>query len=245
MATFGTYWDRVKKSPVGKATWITAKESVGFSYSSMFGTNVTPEGFLGIRHSLEEMTQKGDVVAKEIQGGQFGRRYTTAKKLGYSNLRSAGISTRSLVSRNGLKFGAGIAGRTLLRAASPAFFAYSIYSGYQEEGITGAAKGGIESIAIGTGLRLAGGAVFNPATIGVVGIATLGYGGYRLGSSGRAHASSLRQLEMGRNAPGFAALNSAAAATARQRAVMALQNSHSNGRMILGREAQILHIPYV
>ena len=122
--------------------------------------------------------------------------------------------------------------------------AYFAHEGYQEEGVWGAAKGIGESIAYSAAWNyMAGGAAASAMAFAapVAGIAALAGGAYMLGEAGIQHAKGLRELEMGGGDQMLQAVTSAGAATARQRAVMALNNTHINGRMALGNEGFLMH----
>lgn len=133
---------------------------------------------------------------------------------------------------------AGMAGRAL----NPLLAAYFTYQGYREGGVLGAAKELGIQVGFNTGLAYISGkaGVLGAGMIGagvVGGIAAAGYGIYQLGEAGREHRNKLRTLEMGgRNDM----INTAGTATARQRALMALNDTHLNARQTLGNEAALL-----
>lgn len=122
--------------------------------------------------------------------------------------------------------------------------AAAAYSGYQEEGVWGAAKGIGTSVAFSSLANYAisgvGGASMAMAAPAIA-IAAAGYGAYRLHEAGKKHAKSLRQLEMGGGDQIMQTINTAETATMRQRALLALNNTHINGRMALGNEAFLMH----
>lgn len=64
---------------------------------------------------------------------------------------------------------------------------------------------------------------------------------YSWGEASREHVKKLRQVEMGGQDQVMDAINSAGAATMRQRAASALNNTHLNGRMALGNEGFLMH----
>lgn len=122
--------------------------------------------------------------------------------------------------------------------------AYLAYEGYQEEGVWGAAKGVGESVMWSAGARMAGALLGGGFVTGSV-AAGVGLGVYAMGEAGRSHAKRLKDVEMGGGMKIMEALSSHGAATMRQRAVMALNNTHLNGRMAMGNEGLIMHTPYL
>jgi hypothetical protein len=248
-----TNFQRIAQSSFGRAAWLSAKEMVGFSYSSMFGVNPTPEGWLGIRGKITELAKAKDPIAGGIQrkgwkGGLAAwrtqnrrtapiRSFNKARGLGFSRSAALKISTRNMIKRSGIGFAGKVAGRAALTSIGPVMGAAYIYSGYKENGVLGAAGAGAETIAMNMALRLIPGVGYAAAA------AAIGYGAYELGETGREHGSKLRGLEMGGGAI-INAIGSNNALTGRQRSAMALQNTHLNGRMVLGSEAQMLHVPY-
>lgn len=136
------------------------------------------------------------------------------------------------------------AGSLAFKSIPLAFTAYSMYEGYKQEGVWGATKGMVESAAYSAAFHYVGAAIGGTAMMatGILAAgAAAGYAGYTLGEAGRAHAKGLRQLEMGQQDQIQAALGSAGAATMRQRSLMALNNTHLNGRMALGSEGFLMH----
>jgi hypothetical protein len=84
-------------------------------------------------------------------------------------------------------------------------------------------------------------AVLGTMAVGVAtGLATVGAAGYALGEAGIAHRKRLRATEFATTGA-VDALSSVGAATNRQRAVMALNNTHLNGRMAMGNEGFLMH----
>lgn len=128
--------------------------------------------------------------------------------------------------------------------ASLAFMGYSAYSGFQEGGVFGAAKNvvrdaAIQGIARGAFNAVVGAGLAVPTLVGVAAVGAA-YGGYRLGEAGQHYAKSLRRLEMGTDiVDTFGTIS-----TMRQRSLNAIQNSRVNGRMALGNEASLMHMPY-
>jgi hypothetical protein len=120
-----------------------------------------------------------------------------------------------------------------LRALGPAFVGMSIYSGFQEGGILGAAKEGATEIAMFGAFEMGASMVTNPLTIAAAGAVAGGYGYYKLGQASRKHRKRLRSLEMGSDLVD----NFGTMSTMRQRSLSAMQNTHMNGRLALGNEA--------
>lgn len=199
---------------VGQSLKHGTLESLGFNIEG-FGRKAVNKGFFG--------TGLGASAAGKI---------ALAKE---AEKQAASGVTRGLLGR---------AGGAALRGLGGISTAYFMYQGYKEGGILGAAKEGAYSIAASTAFQYVG-AALGGAGMAVVGgaaaIAAGGYASYALGEAGRRHASGLRQLEMGQQDQMQAALSSAGAATMRQRSVMALNNTHLNGRMSLGQEGYLIH----
>lgn len=122
------------------------------------------------------------------------------------------------------------------RALGPAMVAHSIYKGYQEGGILGAAKSGATELAFWGAFEVGASIITNPVTIAGAGIAAAGYGYYKAGEASRKHRKRLRNVEMGSDlVDRFGTMT-----TMRQRSLAAIQNTHINGRGALGSEAAIL-----
>jgi hypothetical protein len=134
------------------------------------------------------------------------------------------------------------------------FTAHAGYTGYQQEGAWGAAKGVGESLAIWYAGDVAISALARggpwAAAIGV-GAATAGLGmiGEFTGENPlqvlarpavREHMRKYAKLEMGR--PVIDQFGTGA--TMRQRSLMAMQRSKINGRSALGNEATLMYRPY-
>lgn len=121
------------------------------------------------------------------------------------------------------------------------YTAYEAYNGYQRGGIWGAAKGVgnavLTNAVINVGLKAAG-MTLAPLAIGAA-VAGVGYGVYKFGQKAGQYGRSSRNVEMG---GGFVD-TFGTASTMRQRSLAALQNTHVNGRMALGAEAQLIHNP--
>lgn len=218
------------KSYIGRSIKGAAAEMAGWNYSK-FGTDKGKStGFLGYKQVLSGFEK--DIGIKKGSLGRLARKkgVMRAAELGAGRAGRAGISKLRMT-----KYG----GQLAMGSLGMVFAAGAIYSGYQEGGLMGAVKSGGESLAIGAGMKAVAGMM--GATLGVAtGVAAVGYGAYRLGEAGKEYKRGLRQLEFG-GTHMTDALGSAGAATSRQRAVMALQNTHLNGRMALGNEASVLH----
>jgi hypothetical protein len=151
---------------------------------------------------------------------------------------------RRLGVKGSAKAGASFAGKLGLRSLGLFATGYETYQGYKQGGILGAAKGLGTGVAYGIAAQLVMSAI-GSTTLGV-GIAAAGVaaGGYALGEAGRSHAKGLRNIEFGGGSQIMGAINSGGAATSRQRAALALQNTHINGRMAMGNEALLMHTQF-
>jgi hypothetical protein len=126
-----------------------------------------------------------------------------------------------------------------MRALIPAMAAMSVYKGYQEGGILGAAKEGAIEMATWGAFEAGAAVIGNPAMIAGSAAIAAGVGYYHLGEASRKHRKRLRGLEMGGNlVDSFGTMN-----TMRQRSLAAIQNTHVNGRLALGNEALLLSQP--
>ena len=203
------------RSLVGRSLSTSFMESIGVHHEG-WGKNAVSKGFLG----------------HKMHGGRFFSGDWAAAGKG-TLAKSFGKTGRAL------SFGGTMAGRLL----APAFSVYEMYAGYQEEGVWGAAKGLATSVGYGAITHYAFGALggMAPVAMAGAGIAAAGYATYKVGESAQQHAKSLRQLEMGQQDQMQAAIGSAGAATMRQRSLMALNNTHLNGRMSLGNEGFLMH----
>jgi hypothetical protein len=114
--------------------------------------------------------------------------------------------------------------------------AWGVYQGYQEGGVFGAAKE-VGSQAIGWGILRAATVALSGWATPIAGAAALAYGGYQFGEAAGRYANKMRNIEMG--APLIDPYGTIA--TTRQRSLMALQNTHINGRMALGNEGLLMH----
>ena len=140
----------------------------------------------------------------------------------------------------------GTLGRFGGAAMGMAWIGSSVYRGYQQGGLKGAALEGGKEAATWAAMG-AGEAAFASLTgvsIGgiAMGAAVVGaeiYGGYRLMKHGLNHYRQMRQTEFTQPivdpfGMGF---------TMRQRSLMAIQNSAVNGRLALGNEGFLTHTP--
>jgi hypothetical protein len=128
--------------------------------------------------------------------------------------------------------GVGIGG-----ALNLGFTLFSVYQGYKENGIIGAAKGGAEMWAYQTAFN-AGKAVLGTASsLSVALPLAAAYGTYKFGQAAGRWGKQMQRTEMG--APVVDQFGTVA--TMRQKSLAAIQNSHLNSRALLGNEGQIIH----
>lgn len=157
-------------------------------------------------------------------------------------LRGMPTEVGKVVSRRG-KMGLLKWGGTRLGAAAPLIgTAFMAYSGYQQEGVWGAAKGVAESAAYSTAWHAGAGLVGTGAliTAGVVAAGAAGaFGYYRFGEAAQASQKRRRDIEMG--SADMDLLGNMGTHTARARAMAALNNSHINARIAIGNEALLTH----
>ncbi len=129
------------------------------------------------------------------------------------------------------------------RVAGLGFVIAGAYKGYQEGGVNGAAisvaKDAATWGAVRAGMSLGKAGITNPFFLGGAAIASIGYGGYKVGEMAREHGRRIRNVEMG----GEMIDRFGTMATIRQRSLMALNNSHINARSALGNEAILMHGP--
>jgi hypothetical protein len=224
---------------MGRAFVGGSAEALGFHVGGF--TDQPVGSFLGVSETLDEMGLSSDRFksqARAVGKGTFGlakkgRFVQAGKYLGKQGARAwAGVGA----GKGALKF----AGSTALKSLPLVGTALMAAHGYSQEGMWGAAKGVGESIMWGAGFRMATTALTNPLVLGAGLAAGIGFGTYALGEAGRAHADRLRKTEM--IAEGAVdALGSVGAATGRQRSMMALNNTHLNGRMAMGNEGVLMH----
>lgn len=160
----------------------------------------------------------------------------------------AGIGS-TLAIKGGLK-AAGATGMSLL---APAFVLGGIYSGYQEGGLWGAAKGGVgsalEFAAYDVGFKALS-IAFKGSALGKIGTfaktaalplgiaAGIGYGAYKGAQYFSERGRRSTEAEFTGSMDAF---NTQAAYTMRQRALQEINRSHTNARTILGQEAALMH----
>jgi hypothetical protein len=191
-------------------------------------------GFAGMNARLGQ-----SFMGRSLQQGtmeSFGWHFEKGASQGFLGLKNESIKH----SMSTVKGGLGLAGRTLTKSLGLLSTAYFAYEGYQNEGVWGAAKGIGESIAYSTAFAAAS-TVLGTAALPLAAVAAVGIGTYALAEAGIAHEKGLRELEMGGGDQMQNAVHSAGAATARQRSLMALNNTHINGRMSLGNEGFLMH----
>lgn len=133
----------------------------------------------------------------------------------------------------------GSAGKSLAGRLFPmAYTGYQIYSGFQEGGVTGAVKGAASAALWSTALSAGKYLLDNPMTWLAAGAVAAGIGGYAFGEAAQRYGKRVRGIEMG----GGVLDQFGTVATLRQRSLMALQNTHLNGRQAIGMEAQLMHM---
>lgn len=153
---------------------------------------------------------------------------------------------------SGNKLAPGSAGKLFGRTLGRAFLGYSIYSGYQEGGVLGAVKGGVEHLMMTYAMGAAWGAVApfaGSVAAGVIGGSAIAAGVY-FGAGGsiapfvrpwvKQHQRNFSNLELGTPVVD----NFGTVSTMRQRSLAAIQNSKLGGRAALGNEGALLYTPY-
>ncbi len=214
---------RLGSSYLGRSLQLGAMESVGFSlHGPAFGVRgVESLGWMGLGKTPTPM-------GRNAWQGMMGQ----SKMYGQLGMK-AGISDA----------GRFTFGRAFGGAMGLAMTAMWAYEGYQEEGWWGAAKGTGKSILFSAGVRAVGGMLgmwAAPLTI----IGTAAAITYAVGEKGREHHKKLRDVEFTGSPQLLGSVYSAGAATMRQRSLLALQNTHINGRMAMGNEAFMVHTPF-
>ena len=139
----------------------------------------------------------------------------------------------SAAKKGGIGMAAGTAGKLAMGGISPAFAAANVVHGYKTGGVSGAAGAFAEEVAMFAAFELVGSAT----VIGGGLVAGAAYGAYQALGAAQEHHRGLRKLEMG----GTLRDPFGTISTTRQRSLMALNNSHINGRMALGQEASLMH----
>ena len=152
----------------------------------------------------------------------------------------SGWGAMNLSGVNKMRAGKKLLGRALGPGLGLYFTASAISEGYEENGIIGAVTGGATQVGINTavtiGMKLMGGAA--RALLLGGGSALVGTAGYLALDAGAARTRRRRELEFGRGLDDpFGNI-----ATARQRSLQAMQNTHLNTRSLLGQEAQWMHM---
>ncbi|RKZ06471.1 hypothetical protein DRQ25_13835 [Candidatus Fermentibacteria bacterium] len=123
-----------------------------------------------------------------------------------------------------------------MRALGPAFLGMSMYKGYQEGGVLGAAKEGAMEMAMWGAFEAGASVLTNPVMIAAAGAVAAGAGYYAVGQASRKHRKRVRSLEMG----GDLVDRFGTMTTMRQRSLSAIQRTHMNSRLALGNEALLL-----
>jgi hypothetical protein len=135
----------------------------------------------------------------------------------------------------------GIGQKGFGRVLGYGFAVYSAYQGYKEGGLKGAAvgvgKSVVETYLMNRALFALGKASF-AAPVAIA--AAIGYGMNKVQGYGAEKLRKHANLEMG--APVEDQFGNIA--TGRQRAMMAMQRSHINGRSAAGNEAALMYRPY-
>jgi len=211
--------DSMGRSLASTSSGRAFKQGVGESFGFVYGEAGQSHGFLGLKKSFGQATRQEwikDSGRALWKSGVKGNAWKTAAK--------RGIGSKMMWARGG--------GALML-----GMMAHDVYSGYQEEGLYGAAKG-FGSSALTWGVMKAAAAAVGGVTLGVaaVGVGAVA-GGYEIGEASQAYAKRMRGVEMG--APVVDPYGSIA--TTRQRSLAALQNTHINGRMAMGNEGVLMH----
>lgn len=237
---------RLGQSYLGRSLQVGAGEALGKFYGGRaFGTSgIWDEGFLGMRGTMSNI--RAGMTTPIAKPGMV---YRTGRAMGESiptaSWNAMKHSAVGMGAKNTAKFAGATAWKSmgLLGTVAAGYYGGFFAKGYKEGGVLGAAGGVAESILFQAGIRAAGGALFNPFTLTVAAGAAAGYGVYQFGEAAKRHVQSLNRLEFG-GGQIMDALGSAGAATMRQRSVMALQDTHLNGRMAMGNEALLMHTSF-
>lgn len=226
---------RYGQGMAGTAVRHGVMESFGWNIEG-WGKGAVNQGFLGWRKAGAEFTGGGSKMFPGREGRMGAK--SLARVVGGQAPVKMGAGAAA---RGAARVAFGTAGRAIPLVAT----AYFAYEGYQQEGAWGAAKGigesALWSAAIHYGMAAVGGTAAAAVLAPVAAIGAGIGGAYVMGEAGRAHAKGLRQMEMGQSDQMQAAVGSAGAATMRQRSLMALNNTHLNGRMALGNEGFLMH----
>jgi hypothetical protein len=133
-----------------------------------------------------------------------------------------------------------VAGKLALRGLPMLFAGANILHGFRQNGLTGAGSAVIENAMWGVGFEAAKTLLWNPIGIGLAGVAVGAFAYKKFHDNAIKYGRGLRRVEMGSGLGVDDPFGSVA--TLRQRSLMALQNTHLNGRMALGNEAAMLHM---
>jgi len=217
----------LRSTAPGRAFRVGVQESLGFAYGEtapwIAGKGALPSyGFMGFGRGARRQ------VMKEFLGSAEGKSLLSpAGKLATREAQAAfkkGVGSKLLMAR----LGAG---------ANIAMLGISMYEGYQENGIAGAAEAGALTAVSWGAMKMAATALSNPFVLGAAVVAAGGYGAYRAGNAAQSYAQSLRQVSMG--SPVIDPYGTIG--TTRQRSLAALQNTHINGRLAMGNEGILMH----
>lgn len=194
---------------------------------------------------------------------------TTSTSASLSNAKMAGGPIRrylrSGMHQGGMDFvkadlGFGKYGKGFGRVIGPAFLAYNMYTGYKEDGIRGALKEGVSTLATSYVMGALNKPMQRAAMVIASGFAAYGSWQYTRfgltpGSVNQAGAGLFakavrplvaehmrRKAEVEMGAPIIDQYGTLA--TMRQRSLAAIQNSKINGRSALGNEAALHYSPY-
>ena len=166
--------------------------------------------------------------------------YEGEKDLGF--IGRNGPSLRSEISaawkEGGGKLGGsvGVVGKFASRYGGIAMAGWALYEGMQEGGLTGGIKAVGQQTVNWAAIRMAEAALGSFAGTALMAGGALAYGGYRFGQAAQKYGRGLRNISMA--TPVVDPFGTAA--TMRQRSLSALQNTHINGRSVLGSEAQLM-----
>lgn len=242
-AGWSAFSNRLGQSYLGRTLQMGIGESFGIHYAGgIAGTKGINQGFLGIRGTLAEMRGSGEFARRFRPGGVY--KMSMQKGMGRFASGKAAFKNAMWASRTNAKGAFSFVGKTLGKSLGLLGTAAFAYMGYQEGGLLGAAKGIGESGLYSWGTRAALGVVGSAGAAVLATAAVAGIGTYALGEAAKTHERSLSRLEFGGSGSIMDAIGSAGAATNRQRAVMALQNTHLNGRAALGNEALLYHTSF-
>lgn len=213
-----------------------------FGFNMNFGDHIgTPPGG-GPRSTWA--TRSGQFVGS-VMGSTAGREFKQGIGESFGFEYEKGINKGFL----GRKLPGGMMSQGKFAFASRLFgiatLGVSAISGYQENGMAGAtmhvAKDAATWGAMRAGWSVGKGVLTNPWFLAGASIGAGAYAGYKIGQASREKARRIRNVEMGGEViDRFGTLS-----TIRQRSLMALNNSHVNGRMALGNEAILLSSNYL